>query len=160
MPCGKAEILKSAWVIFVLSRAEILRKFPVGFPIEKLPKGIKEEEIEVYRICRTGRIEEASFLPTYLDELSKTKENADIADPEIGYYSLSTYEKERDARKKLKFFRGKRPDAIASKGITACSCGVVQRTRERTGCKDSHIDWWLYDGAQPHKLFCQVQLDD
>lgn len=144
----------------MLSRDEILKKFPVGFPIERLPEGIKEEEIEVYRICRSGKVEEGSFLPTYLDELSKTKENEDIGEQEIGYYSLSTYEKKKDAKKRLKFFRGKQPDAIASKGKTDCSCGVIQRTKERTGCKNSHVDWWIYDGAQPHIYFCEVQLEE
>ena len=144
----------------MLSREEILRKFPVGFPVEKLPEGIKEAAIEVYRICRSGRVEERSFLPTYLDEVSKTKENEDIGEREIGYYSLSTYEKKRDAKNKLKFFRGRQPEAIASKGRTDCSCGVIQRTKERKACRDSHVDWWIYDGAQPHKFFCEVQLDD
>jgi len=147
-------------VVIVLNRDEILKKFPTGFPAEKLPAGIKEEGIEVYRICRTGKVESASFLPTYLDELSKTKENEDAEEHEIGYYSMSTYEKKRDAKRKLKFFRGKQPEAVASIGITDCSCGVIQRTKDRKSCKDSHVDWWIYDGAQPHMFFQVVQLDD
>lgn len=137
---------------------EIEKKFPIGFPKEKLPEGAKEESIEVYRICRTGAVEEKSFLPTYLDELSNTKEN-DGEDKEIGSYSLSTYEKTRDARQRLKFFRGKQPNAIAAKGVTDPDCGVVQRTKERTGTKSSHVDWWLYEGAEPHKYFYEVDLD-
>lgn len=144
----------------MLSREEILKKFPIDFPTTKLPEGIKEEAIEVYRICRTGKVEEKSFLPTYLDELSKTKENEGVEGQEIGYYSLSTYEKEKDARKKLRFFRGKQPIAIAAKGITDCSCGVIQRTKERRRCKDSHVDWWIYDGVCPHMFFHEVQLED
>ena len=144
----------------MLSREEILRKFPVGFPTTKLPEGIKEEAIEVYRICRTGKVEEGSFLPTYLDELSKTKENEGLEGQEIGYYSLSTYEKKKDAKNKLKFFRGKQPIAIAAKGVTDCSCGVIQRTKERKYCRDSHVDWWIYDGVYPHMFFYEVQLDN
>ena len=31
--------------------------------------------------------------------------------------------------------------------------GLVQRTRERTGKKTSHVDWWLYKDATPHIEF-------
>lgn len=135
----------------------IKAKFPNGFPVERLPKGAKEENIEVYRICRSGKVEDASFLPAYLDEISKTKENENEIH-EIGYYSLSVYEKIRDAKNKLKFFRGKQPSAIAAKGITDKSCGVTQRTKERTGKKDSHIDWWLYEDSTPHVFFSEIDL--
>ena len=136
---------------------DIASKFPKGFPVEKLPNGAKEESIEVYRICRTGRVEAASFLPTYLDELAHTKENED-APFDIGNYSLSTYSKENDAKRKLKFFRGKQPCAIVAKGTTDPSCGIVQRAKERTGTKSSHIDWWLYEGALPHTYFKEEPL--
>lgn len=138
---------------------KIIRKFPVGFPDDLLPEGAKEENIEVYRICRTGYVDRDSFLPTYLDELSKTKEN-DGKKQDIGFYSLSTYEKPRDARNKFKFFRGKQPSAIIAKGVTDRSCGVTQRTKERKKTKDSHVDWWLYEGATPHKFFCEVMFED
>lgn len=141
-----------------MTRDEILRKFPKDFPVDLLPEGAKEENIIVYRICRTGKVEEASFLPTYLDELSQTKENEDVA-PEIGYYSMSTYEKPRDARRRLKFFRGKQPCAIAAKGVTNSGCGLVQRSRERGAAKDSHVDWWLYKGARPYAYFYEVDLE-
>lgn len=75
-------------MVIGLNRDEILKKFPIGFPAAKLPKGIKEEGVEVYRIWRTGKVESASFLPTYLDEVSKTKENEGAEEHETGYYSL------------------------------------------------------------------------
>lgn len=140
-----------------MTTKDIERKFPVGFPVDKLPLEAKEQSIEVYRICRTGVVEEKSFLPTYMDELSMTKEN-DGEDKDIGFYSMSTYEKPRDAKKRLKFFRGKQPNAIAAKGVTNPRCGVIQRTKERTGQKDSHVDWWLYEGATPHIFFEAVDL--
>lgn len=135
----------------------IRKKFPASFPVDLLPEGAKEENIQVYRICRTGAVERQSFLPTYLDELFRVKE---IDEKDIGDYSLSTYEKARDARNRLKFFRGKDPCAIVAKGITDSSCGIVQRTKERTGQHNSHIDWWLYEGSEPHKHFQEVQLDE
>lgn len=126
------------------------KKFPKGFPVERLPEGAKEENIVAYRICRSGKVEAASFLPTYLDEISKVKE---IDDEDMGYYSLSVFEKASEAKRMLKFFRGKQPCAIVAKGVTDVSCGMTQRTKERTGKKTSHIDWWLYEGATPHLFF-------
>lgn len=131
-------------------------KFPKGFPVERLPEGAKEENIEAYRICRSGKVEAESFLPTYLDELSKTKE-ADEED--IGFYSLSVFEKASEAKRMLKFFRGKQPCAIAAKGVTDTGCGMTQRTKERTGKKTSHIDWWLYADAVPHLFFQEADLE-
>ena len=63
------------------------KKYPPGFPVEALPEGAREERIDVYRICRSGKVEPASFLPAYLDEVSKTKE-LDEAEQDISYYSL------------------------------------------------------------------------
>ena len=46
-----------------------------------------------------------------------------------------------------------KPHKIAI-GTTEPECGLVQRTRERKGKKaKSHIDWWLYEGAEPYKYF-------
>ena len=44
-----------------MERSEILKKFPSALPIDKLPEGAKEENISVYRVCETGKIEAASF---------------------------------------------------------------------------------------------------
>lgn len=137
---------------------ELRKKYPPGFPVEALPDGAKEERIDVYRICRSGRVDAASFLPTYLDELSMTKENHGAAH-EIGYYSLSTFFKETDAKRALKFFRGKQPQAILAVGYTEPSCGLCQRTRERKRNAKSHVDWWLYQNAVPHIFFREICLE-
>ena len=42
-------------------------------------------------------------------------------------------------------------------GYTEPSCGVSQRTRERTKKKTSHIDWWLYEGAKPYLYFVLIE---
>ena len=140
-----------------MERSEILKKFPSAFPIDKLPEGAKEENISVYRVCETGKIEAASFLPTYLDVLAHTKENE--GDEDIGHYSLSVYEKRQDIKKRYKCLKMRRsPKAVVGKGTTDCSCGVVQRSKERTGQKDSHIDWWIYEGAEPHKYFEEIDI--
>ena len=136
---------------------KLRRKFPSAFPDGVPPKGAKPESVPVYRICRTGKVESASFLPTYLDPaVSQTKENVGLPH-DCDYYSLSTYEKRRDANNKLKFFKKRNPPAILAKGTTDPSCGVSQRTKERTGTKSSHVDWWLYDKAQPHTFFQPIE---
>lgn len=136
---------------------ELRKKFPPNFPVELLPDGAKEEEINVYRVCRTGKVESASFLPTYLDELAMTKEN-DNQEHEIGFYSMSTYAKEGDAKRALKFFRGKQPKAVLAYGCTKPVCGPCQRTKERKKNAKSHVDWWLYKDAMPHIFFEEVNL--
>lgn len=142
-----------------MERSEIEKKFPSAFPVDKLPKEAKEECIEVYRVCETGKVEAASFQPTYLDVLAQTKENID--DEDIGHFSMSVYEKWKDIKKRHKFFKKRRsPAAIIAKGVTDRSCGPVQRSSERTGQTDSHIDWWLYTDAQPHIFFEQVNLTE
>ena len=137
---------------------ELRRKYPPGFPVEDLPKGAKEERIDVYRVCRSGKVEPSSFLPTYLDELAKTKEN-DGEEHDIGYYAMSTFFKENDAKRALKFFRGKQPCAILAIGYTEPSCGLCQRTRERKKNAKSHVDWWLYQNASPHSFFQEICLE-
>lgn len=138
---------------------EFKKEFPPGFPVDSLPSGAKEQRIEVFRICRTGKVESDSFLPSYLDELSQTKEHFNEAF-DIGHYSLSTFWKLKEAEKKLRFFRGHQPCAILAKGVTEPVCGVCQKTRERTGKKSSHVDWWLYVDACPHIYFKEVQTEE
>lgn len=143
---------------YYMSIDELREKYPPNFPVEALPEGAREERIDVYRVCRSGDIEPASFLPTYLDELSMTKENS-AAKHDIGYYSLSTFFNKNDAKRALKFFRGRQPHAILAIGYTEPSCGLCQRTKERKRNAKSHVDWWLYQDAAPHIFFREFHLE-
>lgn len=137
-----------------MDKENSLRIFPVFMKrhIQCPPNEARAEEVEVYRICKTGCIEQASFLPSYLEyEKNGCLDRLDLND--VGSYSLSCFAKARDARNKLIFFTKKEPRAIAAKGITSADCGVIQRTRERKKTRDSHIDWWLYENAEPWKYF-------
>jgi hypothetical protein len=133
--------------------AYLQKKFPISFPIERLPDGAKEQDIDVYRICETGLVEQASFIPTYQTELAHTK-GYDPNDP--GSYSLSTYIKEKDVRGKLKCMKKYHPHPILAKGKTASSCGMSQITKDRKSVRDSHVDWWLYEESQPHLHFHEI----
>jgi len=42
---------------------------------------------------------------------------------------------------------------LIAEGDTDPVHGPVQRTKERTGGKSSHVDWWLYEDAEPWKEF-------
>lgn len=131
--------------------------FPVYMKDIQLPEGAKEEEIEVYRVCLTGKVEPDSFLNSYEDAKLKIR---DLDLNEVGSYSLSCYEDIKDIRKMLKFFTKRTPGVpVVAQGLTESCCGVVQRTIERIKLKSgkSHIDWWLYEDAKPHNYFKEVQ---
>lgn len=133
--------------------------FPSYMTID-IPEGACEQSIEVYRICKTGAVEKESFLSSYEEyEQRNDLDSLDLNDP--GSYSVSCYEKRRDARRKLMFFTKKEPRAIPAFGKTEPSCGPCQKTRERIkGKKDSHVDWWIYQNVAPWLYFKEVTFDD
>ena len=125
--------------------------FPDYFQRFKLPDGAREELIKVYRACRSGQCDKESFLPSFEENGCVINPLADSADP--GQYSLSTFEKPKDVKR----FAGvvsdmKIPYQIAV-GETNQRHGLVQRTKERSKKRTSHVDWWLYKDASPHEEF-------
>lgn len=67
--------------------------------------------------------------------------------------TLSTYEKPRDVKRFAITNSDIREPIRIAMGYTEPSCGLVQRTRERTGRRTSHVDLWLYVDAEPYKYF-------
>ena len=125
--------------------------FPDYFQRFKLPDGAREELIKVYRACRSGQCDKESFLPSFEENGCVINPLADSADP--GQYSLSTFEKPKDVKR----FAGvvsymNIPYQIAV-GETNPRHGLVQRTKERSKKRTSHVDWWLYKDASPHEEF-------
>lgn len=125
--------------------------FPDYFERFILPDGAREELIKVYRACRSGRCDKNSFLPSFEENGYVLNPIVDLTDP--GQYSLSTFEKPTDVKR----FAGvmsdmKIPYQIAI-GETNPIHGLVQRTRERTKKRTSHVDWWLYKEASPYDEF-------
>ena len=133
--------------------------FPSYMTVD-IPEGACEQTIDVYRICKTGTVEKGSFLSSYEEyEQRNDLDSLDLDDP--GSYSVSGYEKRKDARRSLMFFTKKEPRAVPALGQTEPSCGPCQRTRERIkGKKGSHVDWWLYCDAKPWISFKEVTFDD
>lgn len=128
--------------------------FPDYFQRFKLPDGAREERIEVYRACRSGKCDKDSFLPSFEENGYVINPLVDSSDP--GQYSLSTFEKPKDVKR----FAGvmsdmKIPYQIAI-GETDPRHGLVQRTKERTKKRTSHVDWWLYKDASPYEEFKMI----
>ena len=69
----------------------IEKVFPDYFDRFEMPEGAHEESIQVYRACRSGMCDRASFLPTFEQNGFKVREGDDEKDP--SNYSMSTYEK-------------------------------------------------------------------
>lgn len=132
------------------------RIFPAYFSLFELPEGAREEEIKVYRACRTGMCDKLSFLPTFEQQGYQYFEHDDPANP--GIYSLSTYEKPKDVKRFAKMNSEFEVPFKIAVGYTKKKHGIVQRTNERTGKRrDSHVDWWLYENATPYEEFELIQ---
>ncbi len=131
---------------------KLKKKFPSYFSNFKLPEGAKEQKIKVFRACRTQRVDKGSFLPSFEENNFKYYKRDDPSDP--GLYSLSTYEKPKDVKRFANTNNKFRPPYKIAKGFTEPTCGPSQRTRERKPkSKTSHVDWWIYENAKPHKYF-------
>lgn len=133
------------------------RKFPTYFNNFVLPEGAGENEFTVYRACKSGQVDTASFLCTYEENGFHVSSNAAEDDP--GEYSLSTYEKPRDVKRFAITNSEFRKPFMIAKGTTSPKHGVSQRTNDRKKGKKktSHIDWWLYEGATPHIEFNMIE---
>ncbi|SHM76934.1 hypothetical protein SAMN02746066_03240 [Anaerosporobacter mobilis DSM 15930] len=134
---------------------KLVRLFPKYFELFQLPDGAKDEEIKVFRACKTWKCDRESFTPSFEEMGCDIKLCKDPTDP--GEYSLSTYEKSKDIKRfvNLNSNYGK-PYKIAV-GITKKECGKVQRTKERIKKKNSHVDWWLYEDAKPCENFKMIE---
>ena len=127
-------------------------KFPAYFANFKIPKWAKEQMLEVYRACATGKADQGSFMNTYEENGFKVCEGAQTDDPQ--QYSLSVYTKYKDVKRFMTMSsRYGIPHTIA-KGATNPKHGICLETKvwmKMTGKKyrGSHVDWWLYKDAEP-----------
>ena len=132
---------------------KLKKKFPTYFPVDKLPKEAKEEEIEVFRACFYGFCSK-SFL-SYYEEWKNCKSKPKGYNEEyIGTYSMSCYEDIKDLNKMLRVFKihSKYNNLVLSKGKTNIECGITLRAKDikKSG---SHVDFWIYENAKPIKYF-------
>lgn len=135
-----------------MTKQERIEKiFPDYFKKFELPAGAIEESIGVYRACRSGKCDAASFLPSYEESGFLLSPLADPNDP--SQYSLSTFEKPTHVKRFASLCSDMKVPYKIAKGVTSPEYGLVQRTKERKPKSRSHVDWWLYKNATPYKVF-------
>jgi len=136
-----------------MNSEERLKKiFPDYFERFELPEGAREEEIKVYRACRSGKCDKASFLSSFEQNGYALAPNADPADP--SEYSLSTYEKPNHVKRYCSLTSDMGIPYTIAYGVTSPKHGLAQRTKERKKKCGSHVDWWLYQDARAYEDFC------
>lgn len=144
-----------------MDRKRAERVFPSFFKNINLPTGAKQQDIQVYRFCKWGKIEKKAFLSTYeeVKEGLTSIKDFDINTKDPGDYSTSCFEKKRDVKRMKKLFSRKNPKVIIAKGYTEGTCGPCQRTKERNpNLRNSHVDWWIYEGSNPEEYFEEINL--
>ena len=137
----------------------IRKKFPAYMANIQLPKCAKEQPIVVYRACPTRRIERNSFLNSFEENGFKPLPNLPEDDPQ--QYCLSTSYKAKDLKRFVSINARFQPPYLLVKGVTEPSCGVSCRTNEwkKKGKRNYHVDWWLYEEAEPWKYFEEVDYE-
>ncbi len=131
--------------------------FPQGFHDKLLAVGAKEQELKVFRICKSGLINEDAFVGTMEESLRRGKRRKFRDPDDVGNYSTSCHLKISDSRKILQHALRNPPHAIIAEGTIRPEKGLSQITAERKAeCLDSHVDWWIYVDAQPHLDFKEV----
>ena len=139
------------------------KKFPSYFENFEMPEWAREQELEVYRACATGKVDKNSFLNSFEENGFQVSLGGEEDDPQE--YSLSSYTKFKDVKRFMTMdSRFGVPFKIA-KGITKPAHGICLETKEwkrNLGIKyrGSHVDWWLYENAEPWKEFEEVILDE
>ena len=136
----------------------IQKVFPEYFKNFQMPEVAKEQEIEVYRACRTGKIEKDSFLNSFEENGYCISADGSIDDPQE--YCLSTYYKLKDVKRFVVVDSKFQPPWLLAKGTTIKDAGVSCKTKEWKQTKGSHVDWWLYEGAEPWLAFEEKEYEE
>ena len=135
--------------------------FPENFEKEILPEGAKTESKPVYRVIKYGSINRESFISTY-EEIQRglipPKKRMNLNDP--GLYSTSCNIEYSEAEYALNIFMRHQPKVFIAKGETEGECGPCQLTAERETRTDTHVDWWIYEEAEPQMYFDEVEKSE
>lgn len=152
-----------------MTEEKLRKKFPAYFKNFEMPKWAKEQELLVYRACRTGKVDQGSFLNSYEEAGYKLPVGASKDEP--AQYSLSTYTKFKDTKRFMKFTNGFGKPYVIAKGITEPRFGLCLEDKvwiakrreigeEVRKSRSSHVNWWLYEDATPWEVFKKVDLDE
>lgn len=138
---------------------QMKKVFPAYFSNFQLPAAAKEQEIAVYRACRTHKLERESFLCTYEENGIRITAGGKEDDPQE--YCMSTYAKLKDVRRFVVADSKYQPPWTLAKGHTTVKDGVSCGTKEwKEKHKSSHVDDWLYEGAEPWTAFELIDYDE
>ena len=146
-----------------MNKKQAEKKFPAYFANFEIPIWAREQELEVFRACATGKVDEESFLNSY--EENGFSICAGGKEDDASQYSLSTYTKFRDVKRFMTIDSRFGIPHVIAKGITVPIHGICLETKEwkkKQGIKykGSHVDWWLYENAQPWIEFEVVSEDE
>ena len=139
-----------------MTKVQAEKKFPSYFEHFQIPEWAREQELEVYRACATGKADRESFLYSYEENGFQISKGGEDNDPQE--YSLSTYRKYRDVKRFMAMDSRFGVPFVIAKGITNPIHGICLETKEwkkNLGLryKGSHVDWWLYIDAKPYVEF-------
>lgn len=142
-----------------MDRETATKVFPAYFKSIKLPPQARGQELAVYRACPTHKIEKASFLNSYEENGFCVSPDMDADDPR--QYSLSTYIALKDIKRFVVIDSRYQPPWLLAKGHTTREDGLSCKTKDwKKGYKSSHVDWWLYEGAQPWAAFEEITYNE
>lgn len=146
-----------------MKQEQIAKKFPSYFENFEMPEWAREQELIVYRACATGKVDRLSFLNSFEENEYQISAGGDPTDPQE--YSLSTYTKYKDVKRFMKLDSRFGVPFVIAKGVTKPVHGISLETKEwkaKLGIKykGSHVDWWLYERAEPWEEFEEVNADE
>lgn len=140
----------------MMNKEQAEKKFPSYFNNFEMPEWAREQELEVYRACAMGKVDQESFLNSFEENKYIISVGGDKQDPQE--YSLSTYTKFRDVKRFMSLDSRYGVPFVIAKGTTKPIHGICLETKEWKSnlgirYKGSHVDWWLYVDAEPFKEF-------
>lgn len=147
----------------MMKKKQAEKKFPSYFANFEMPEWAREQELEVFRACATGKVDRESFLNTYEENCFQVSTGKQINDPQE--YSLSSYTKFKDVKRFMTMNSCFGVPFKIAVGITNPEHGICLETKEwrkKLGIKykGSHVDWWLYENAEPWTEFKEVIVDE
>lgn len=142
-----------------MTQQKMKQIFPAFFENFKLPETAKPQELLVFRACRTRTIEKESFLPTYVENGYKIEVGESEHDPK--QYSMSCSAKAKALKRFVAVDSRYQPPLLLAVGVTHPDCGVSCMTRDylnetKQQRKSQHVDWWLYEDAEPWRHFKEI----
>lgn len=98
------------------------KKFPSYFKNFEIPEWAREQELEVFRACATGKVDRESFMNSFEENGYKISKDGDEHDPQE--YSLSTYIKFRDVKRFMAMDSRYGVPFVIAKGVTKPAHGI------------------------------------